>query len=292
MKTIIRSILIPTDFSELSESAIKAGVAIAREQNATVTLLHVLDRFVYLQPTEVFLPDVRTIPDINSMIEERIKKISDRLSKENRIEITTIVTIGQPSEQICRIAFEEKADLIVMGTHGESGLRQFFIGSEAYRVIKHSSCPVLTIPGKWTKTEFKVVLFPIRLQSGSLDKYFYARPIIEKNNSEIFILGLAERQGSVNSKDLYPVIEKLKQLLENDSVNSQTAYYEGDDITSEVYRKISELGADLLILTANIDTDWKTFFVGPFVQKVINHSRIPVLSIKPPVDDNDKKKNN
>jgi nucleotide-binding universal stress UspA family protein len=281
METDIKSIMIPTDFSELSESALQAGISVAKRLGARVILLHVLDRYVYLQPTEVFLPDIRTIPDLNSMIEERIKKISEKISSENDLDVTGRVTDGQPYEEICRIAYEEKVGLIIMGTHGESGLRQFFIGSEAYRVIKHAPCPVLTVPGGWVRMDFKKVLFPIRLVPGSLDKYFYARPIIEKNNSEIYILGLAESGEHVNSGDLPMLVERLKEQLNNDKVKSRTAYFEGDDIAAEIYKKTEELGIDLLILTANIDHDWRSFFIGPFVQKVINHSRIPVLSIKP-----------
>jgi nucleotide-binding universal stress UspA family protein len=281
MKRDIKLIMIPTDFSEFSESALRTGISVAKRLNARIMLLHVLDRYVYLQPTEVFLPDVRTIPDLNSMIEDRINKIADKISNENGLDVTGKVTDGQPYEEICRLAFEENADLIVIGTHGESGLRQFFIGSEAYRVIKHAPCPVLTVPGGWDRMDFKKVLFPIRMIPGSLDKYFYARPIIEKNNSDIYILGLAESDENVNSGDMPMLIKKLKEQLNSDNVKSHTAYYEGDDIAGEIYKKAEELGIDLLILTANIDHDWRSFFIGPFVQKVVNHSRIPVLSIRP-----------
>src|SRR5665811_574895 len=191
MKTQINSILIPTDFSELSESAIKVGIAIAKRQNAEVTLLHIVDVFPVLLPTQVLLSDPQ---EVLSRMEEKLEEISERIRKESGVKAVVKALEGTPADRICKFALEENISLIVMGTHGVSGLREFFIGSEAYRVIKNATCPVLTIPGEWQKTDFGKVIFPVRIDPGTLDTYFYARPIIEKNNSELFILGLQEQK--------------------------------------------------------------------------------------------------
>ena len=282
MKSPIKSILIPTDFSESSESALAMGLSVAKRQKAEVILLHVIDRFAYLQPTEVFLPDIVLAPDLNSMMEDRVKELSENISKKTGIKITGRLLDGHPSERICSLAYEEKISLIVMGTHGTSGIRKFFMGSDAYRVIKNASCPVLTVPGKWDKKDFNKVLFPVRLIPGVLDKYFYARPIIEKNNSELLILGLTEVEDPGNTKELMVLIGNLKNQLKNDNVKFETIFCPAKDFHLEVNKTVQDLGIDLIIITANFDSDWKAFFVGPFVQQVINHAEVPVLSIKPP----------
>ncbi len=281
MKSQINSILIPTDFSELSENALKVGISIAKRQNAEITLLHVLDRFAYLQPTEVFLPDVGLIPDLILMTEERLREFADQLLVDTGIKATGKVLPGIPSERICRFAFENNFSMIVMGTHGTSGLREFFIGSEAYRVVKNAPCPVLTIPGNWNRTEFEKVLFPIRLIPGAIEKYIYARPIIEKNDSELFLLGLSEKENPEDIRELNRIIEELKIQLQNDNVKFQTGYCPFDEFSSIVITTAKEAGIDLLVLTANFESDLKAFFVGTFVQQVVNRSHLPVLSIKP-----------
>ena len=281
MKSHINSILIPTDFSDSSENALGVGIAIAKRQNASITLLHVVDRYVYLQPHEVFIPEIKIMPDINYMIEFRLKEFSESLAKITGLDIKGKVLNGQPFEQICQLSFNEKTDLIVMGTHGTSGSRGLFMGSEAYRVVKNASCPVLTIPGNWKNKGFKKVLFPIRLIPGALEKYFYARPIIEKNHSEIFILGLTDLKNTHSTKDLISLIEKLKNQLKNDNIKFQTSYCPDDDFPKEVSKTAKLLEVDLIILTANIDPDWKSYIIGPFVKQVINHAQVPVLSIKP-----------
>jgi len=278
MKTQINSILIPTDFSDLSESALKVGIAIAKRQNAEVTLLHVVDQLPYLLPTEVFLSDPK---DVLSMMEEELNELSEKIQKDTGFKPLVKVLEGTPSDSICKFANEENISLIVMGTHGVSGLREFFIGSEAFRVVKNATCPVLTIPGNWGKTDFGKVLFPVRINPGTLDTYFYSRPIIERNNSELFILGLYEREKDIDNKEISISIDKLKVQLKNDNVLFRTGITQSKDLPAKILNLAKEYEADLIILTANLDSNFKAFFVGPFVQQVVNHSQLPVLSIKP-----------
>lgn len=284
MKTQIDSILIPTDFSELSESALKIGVAIAKRQKAKITLLHVIDRFAYLQPAEVFIPEVKLSPDHIAEIKERMSKISNRMLIDTGVTVEGEILDGQPSEVICSYAFKKKFSLIVMGTHGTSGVKEFFIGSEAFRVVKNAPCPVLTVPGNWQKTYFEKVLLPIRLKPGAIEKYFYARPIIEKNNSELFLLGLSDKKSPDELKKIVSLIDRLRSQLQNDNVDFRTIYCPSEDFTKTVTETAKQSQIDLIILTANLDYNFKAYFVGPFSQQIVNHSPIPVLSIKPTND--------
>lgn len=278
MKTQIKSILIPTDFSDLSESALKVGIAIAKRQNAEVTLLHVVDLLPYLLPTEVLLTNSK---EVLSRMGNRLQELSEKIHKDTGLKAVVKVLEGTPSDSICKFANEENISLIVMGTHGVSGLREFFIGSEAFRVIKNSTCPVLTIPGNWQKTDFEKVLFPVRINPGTMDTYFYARPIIERNNSELFLLGLYEQKKDMVEEEISMSINKVKQQLDNDKVVFKSEISESKDFPAKTIEMAMQYEADLIILTANLDHNFKAFFVGPFVQQVVNHSRLPVLSIKP-----------
>ena len=278
MKTQINSILIPTDFSDLSESAIKVGIAIAKRQNAEVTLLHVVDLLPNLLPTEVLLSHPQ---DVLSRMEEKLMELCKKIQNDTGIKASVKALEGTPSEGICKLAHEADVSLIVMGTHGVSGLRELFIGSEAYRVIKNAACPVLTVPGNWQKTDFEKVLFPVRLKPGTLDTYFFARPIIEKNNSEMFLIGLSEYKEDMVEKEISMSINKMKLQLEKDKVVFKTEISQSKDFPAKTIEMAKQYEADLIILTANLDHDFKAYFVGPFVQQVVNHSHLPVLCIKP-----------
>jgi nucleotide-binding universal stress UspA family protein len=214
-------------------------------------------------------------------MEEKLEEISERIRKESGVKAVVKALEGTPADRICKFALEENISLIVMGKHGVSGLREFFIGSEAYRVIKNATCPVLTIPGEWQKTDFGKVIFPVRLRPGTLDTYFYARPIIEKNNSELFVLGLYEQKKDMVEVEIYKSINKVKQQLDNDKVVFKSEISQSKNFPAKTIEIAIQYEADLIILTANIDHDFKAYFVGPFVQQVVNHSRLPVLCIKP-----------
>jgi nucleotide-binding universal stress UspA family protein len=288
MKSQIKSILIPVDFSESSERALTVGISVAKRQNADVILLHVLENITSFQPVEILLPGISLAPDLNVLMEQRIADLALKISNETGIKVSGKILLGQPFEQICMFAGEQQVSLIVIGTHGTSGIRRLFMGSDAYRIVKMAPCPVLTIPGKWDKTDFKKVLFPIRLIPNALDKYFYTRPIIEKNNSVLFLLGLSDMKDPVSSKEIILLMNGLKLKLHIDNVKFQTGYSQSENFPSEVIKTAEYFDIDLIILTANLDIDWRAFFLGPFVQQVLNHSRVPVLSIKPSYKDEEK----
>lgn len=281
MNTNIHSILVPTDFSALAESALKVGIAIAKRHRAMILLLHVVDHYSYLQPSEVFLHEIRIIPEVKSHQEERVKGLAKIISEQMEIDVDVLVDEGSPADVICSVAVQKQINLIVMGTHGMSGLRKFFIGSESFRVIKNSGCPVLTIPGNWKKTEFEKVLYPIRIASGALEKYFYARPIIEKNNSEVTLLGLAEQQNTDELREVVLLTDKVKAQMFADNVQFRTAMVRSSDFPKTIIDSAIELESELIILSSTIDHNVKAFFLGPFAQQVVNHSPLPVLSIKP-----------
>ncbi len=290
MKTPIKSLLIPTDFSELAESALKVGVAIAKRHKAEITLLHVIDMLHFIQPSEVFLPEVSLAIDFKSTMEERLNDLAAKIQKDTGIKTSGKVLDGSPAENICQYAESNKISMIVMGTHGTSGLREFFIGSEAFRVVKNATCPVLTIPGNWEKTDFEKVLFPIRLIPGAIEKYGFARPIIEKNNSELLLLGLAEENNPNDLKEISSLTEEFKLKLFVNNIVFKTAITPCANFPAKVIETANEHNSDLIILTSNLDYNFKTYFVGPYVQQIVNHSMRPVLSIKPTVVVNEEAK--
>jgi len=147
--------------------------------------------------------------------------------------------------------------------------------------IKNSTCPVLTIPGKWPKTDFKKVLLPVILNPGNLETYLYSRPIIEKNKSELFLLGLYEQEKDLVDHEISTLIDKMKLQLANSNVVFKSEMSHSKDFPAKILNAAKEYDVDLIILSANLDYDFKAYFIGPLVQQIVNHCRLPVLSIKP-----------
>ncbi len=139
----IRSILCPVDFSEGSERALNAAMALAKRTGADVRLLHVLPTAFYGAPP--FTPVVAPTPDSAyvARTEAALRELGEKCAKDG-VPWRACVSQGSVPQEIDRAS--TGADLVVMGTHGRTGLAHMLIGSVAERVVRTSRIPVLTVP--------------------------------------------------------------------------------------------------------------------------------------------------
>lgn len=142
----LHRILVPTDFSKHSQNALRYAAAFAEKFGGQMHLLHVV------QDLAIFIPDMVTVaPPIAPSLEQMtaaVRSAFDRLVQENHIEKLTVqreVRQGNPFYEIVRYAKEANVDLIVMGTHGHSGLAHMLLGSVTEKVVRKAPCPVLTV---------------------------------------------------------------------------------------------------------------------------------------------------
>lgn len=143
----MRKIVVATDFSAASRRAFAAALDLARRDGARLVVLHVM------MPPSPFAGD--DLPGSWLDLEARARRDAERrlaaaVSQAERSGIATAGTLvkGVPAEVIVRVARREGADLIVIGTHGRSGLGRLFMGSVAARVLGTATCPVLTVRGR------------------------------------------------------------------------------------------------------------------------------------------------
>ncbi|MBI3757056.1 MAG: universal stress protein [Deltaproteobacteria bacterium] len=144
----IRKILVPFDFSEYSEKACSWAVAMAEKWRARILLLHVVPRPTYppvLIGTHFNAVDFEA--GLQAEAEERMRAFVEK-TEHGRVPIDVRVLIGEPSWDICKIAEEEAYDLVIMGSHGRTGLGHMLLGSVAERVVRLSPCPVLVVGKK------------------------------------------------------------------------------------------------------------------------------------------------
>lgn len=149
MDTKIRKVLFPTDFSTLSDSALAEASAFARDRGARLLILHVAEPPAAYGSGEMYygIPD----PDDEALREMLVKVVptDPGVAFEHRL------VTGEPATEIVRVSDEEQADMIVMATHGRTGLMRWVLGSVTESVIRHAHCPVLVFKalGKQKVTE-------------------------------------------------------------------------------------------------------------------------------------------
>jgi nucleotide-binding universal stress UspA family protein len=142
VSTRIKRILVPTDFSDCSQAAVEYAVFLAKDFQAQIFLLHVMEPPVYGIDFSLINPGV--LPGMKTQLLKMVQEIVDRM-REEEIEAVGDFVTGVPATEIIRAAKKQVADLIIMGTHGRTGFAHAMLGSTAERVIQRAHCPVLTI---------------------------------------------------------------------------------------------------------------------------------------------------
>lgn len=150
----IKTILYPTDFSRGARAAMDHAISLANDYNAKLVLLHVVED---IPIAEWYIPSALSVADLvedlrKSAGQEMDRWVAEASSKVKDVE--KMVASGVPFVEIIKTAREKNIDLIIIGTHGRTGIDHIIFGSTAEKVVRHASCPVLTvrIAGK----EFKV----------------------------------------------------------------------------------------------------------------------------------------
>jgi len=142
----LKTVLVPIDFSDTSDVALRYGKALAGAFGASLHVVHVVQE-PYAQPwaVEAYGFSLATLQD--DWTKEAKSRLEGMLTAEERASLNATATtvLGHPVSEILRFATEHQADLIVLGTHGRGPLSHLVMGSVAERVVRHAPCPVLTV---------------------------------------------------------------------------------------------------------------------------------------------------
>ena len=142
-----KSILVPTDFSEHSDRAVRQAADIAEQNNAKIFLLHVVDKLQqcaidYCIPLETMM---KVQEDSEKEARKKMQEEANKILQSKKIDVAFDVKSGVPFEEILKEQQERNADLIVIASHGRTGILKTLIGSVAERVMREAKCPVLLV---------------------------------------------------------------------------------------------------------------------------------------------------
>lgn len=269
----IQKILVPLDLSQTSLNALDTAVALAKKHDATILLLNVIEPVLHAgEETNSHIEELSNSVDVLTVLEGKIQQAGNIKTKIIQLE-------GNVTDTIIKNSLFHRSDLIVMGTHGASGFRSGFIGSNAYNVAKHSSCPVLLVPPNRKYISFKKVVFPVRPVTGALLRYDVACHFVSSLSS-LEVLGLSYGTVERETNLLEKIIEEIKEQIEADKVKAKPVWGMGQSIAEDVLLYIQQTNPDLVIVTSVLDVIIKHDFLGPHTQRILNCSKAPMLCIK------------
>ena len=138
----IRKILVPVDFSEHSQKALRYALAFAAQFGAEVTLVHIVEQMVY--PGDWMYPPLAVTVFSTQKRGEMIQRLR-ALDAQSGVKTQHVVRVGRAWQEVVEIAREQKADMIILATHGYTGLKHALLGSVAEKIVRHAPCPVLSV---------------------------------------------------------------------------------------------------------------------------------------------------
>jgi universal stress protein A len=140
----VQRILCPTDFSEPSNEALELAIEMARRFDAELVLFHAHEMPAYVFPDSVMPAAPTVLQQLEAAADAELRRASARV-REAGVPVRIASAMGAQDLEICRYAEEMHADLIIMGTHGRTGIRHALLGSIAEKVVRRAPCPVLTV---------------------------------------------------------------------------------------------------------------------------------------------------
>jgi nucleotide-binding universal stress UspA family protein len=278
-------ILIPVDFSETSLLAIKHGAFLAKYTKGDVYLLHVINKqyehyAVLEQPMHLETPEAYETGASN-----KLNELASSVSKEYGVSVNTIVSLGNPTKEIINTAKDIKADLVVMGTHGYSPLEELVIGSNTLKVITKSACPVMTMSEKANKFGYTNILMPIDTSGHSRQKVNYSVELAKAFSAHLHVVGLLGRDDENEGAGMDVVMTQIKKIATDKSVTCTSEVLKDVKNRADATIKHAEkVKADLVIIMTDQDAEISGFFLGPYAQQVIHHSKVPVIAVTPEVN--------
>jgi nucleotide-binding universal stress UspA family protein len=285
----IKKILIPIDFSKTSLKALDYAVKFSKATNAEIILLHVTaglyqtyepGYFNPLPAAPVLLKDYEK--EVIEKSDKHMEAIAEKIKMEGVSQVSFFTMPGTITTEILSAAKKHHTSLIVMGTHGVSGFREFFIGSNTLRVIRDADCPVLSVQDKSEDPLFKNILMPFRDKPHSREKVNYAIDLSILFSSQLHVLGVDTEFTPEHKKKIELEGEQIKTIAESHGVACNTKIISSVYVGDVVLEHARAVNADLIISMADMDKmDISEYFTGPFAQQIVNHSPIPVLSIRP-----------
>lgn len=277
----IEKILIPIDFSETSMLAFEHATFTAKLFKAELVLLHVVEK--HWEKFSIVVPEMRITPpgDIINAIEKRLEEIAASIHSKHGIKSTCITANGTIFSEIISVSKEHQVDLIIMGTHGTSGFAEFFVGSNAYKVVTSAECPVISVQTHAQKLGFKDILLPIDDSAHSRQKVNHAIVMARQFSAKLHIVGLADFDDETDLKKFEIKLEQIEEYIKKCDLTCTKEIIHGKNQAVMTAEYAQSTGTDLIIIMTDQDENLTGRLMGPYAQQIVNHSKIPVMSIQP-----------
>jgi nucleotide-binding universal stress UspA family protein len=276
----MKKLLVPTDFSATADAALEVAASIARQIGASITLIHINELVGPVIPVSElhFAIDQELRERYVDSIRGNLSKMLEKLSaKYEGVTIEQRIQEGVFASSLIELARLEGFDMIVMGTKGATGLKEFFVGSNTEKIVRYAPCPVLAVPNN-KRTKFNKVLVATSLDDDQANIFKRLKEWHNVFAGKAYLLNVnspAAYENDVRLKADEPNLEAAADL------DFELIRTPGFTLNEEIaiFEQAHENGVDLIVMGTHQRKGLMHLLVGSLTEDVINHSDLPILAI-------------
>ncbi len=274
----LQTILAPTDFSETASHALDCAIDIARKSNSKLVLVHVVDTLSRSTPAEMMSIGMITEQMMIASLKE-VKKLASSIKKKHKIKVDAVNYSGVIYESIIRAAHLYNADLIVMGSHGKSGVFEWFFGNNSLQVVNNTTIPVLTINQKSDITGFSKIVFPFNSNLLTLKKPGHVIPLAQLMNASVLLLGFSDINNVSEQATILQKGKQLSELFKKEGIGTTLNLVNGSSYVEEIIGFATREKASMVSIATTRTHDVNKVFKKSERKTLLTTSSIPILSV-------------
>lgn len=276
----MKKIIVPIDFSRHSEYALEVAAGLAKKNNAELLVLHMLEL------SSALLTNTRNDQQANTIFLLKIAeaKFEEFLKKDflEGVSVTPIVKHFKVFSEVNDVAMEHDAELVVMGSHGTSGARDVFIGSNTEKVVRNADIPVFVVKNRIPDLKLEEVVFASDFKDECIRPYLNASRLFKSFDSNINLLYVnLPNENFRSTTEIDNRIADFLQKADGNLDNMKNVNYHADySVERGVINFSNKVGADIIAIPTHGRKGIAHFFSGSVGEDVANHSALPVITFK------------
>jgi nucleotide-binding universal stress UspA family protein len=269
----MKNIIVPVDFSEESISGVQLALLFSRKIPVKIELVYVLQKITENRPSSFETENEYAEKQLDAMV----TKFSPMLGRNS--ELHYIIKKGRIYQEIVSQAQSHADSIITASTHGASGFQEFFIGSNAYRIISATDRPVITIRRGNCPENIGTIVLPVDNTIDSRQKVPFTIELAKIFNSEVHVLGIQTSKSEREVKRIRTYVGQVAGFIQG-KAGVVTNEVRGDGVADMVVNYARSVKADLISITTEQGAGL-SLIIGNTAHQVLNKAEMPVLSQSP-----------
>jgi nucleotide-binding universal stress UspA family protein len=273
----MKKLLVPTDFSKTADNALSVAAQLAHKQGAEIYLMHMLELPLHQIDAMSSHSDLPEAMFFMKLVHKRFKDVMKREELQG-INVHEVVKFNQPISAVLDACDEYNIDMIIMGSHGTSGFKEMFIGSNTEKVVRVSNTPVLVIKKSHDDFDINSFVFASDFTEDSSNTYNQAVNLAELFEAKLHLVMVNTANGFITTSEAKRRINNI--ISNSDFSNYDVHIYNDETVESGILNFSESIDADLIGISTHGRQGIAHFLNGSISEDLVNHAERPVVTFK------------